>query len=98
VNLSLIVNPLAESDMAEAKAWYDERRSGLGDDFLLCVEEVFDRLRRTPELYSKVFDDLRLAPVRRFPYAVIYRADEDQVTVVAVYHTSRDPRQWQART
>jgi len=30
-------------------------------------------------------------------YAVIYRADEDQVTVVAVYHAHRDPRGWQDR-
>lgn len=97
VNLPLVVNPEAEADLAEAKAWYDERRLGLGDDFLLCVEEVLDRLRRTPGLYGKVLQDLRLALVRRFPYMVIYRVDEDQVTVLAVYHTLRDPRGWQQR-
>jgi hypothetical protein len=35
--------------------------------------------------------------VRRFPYAVIYRIDDDQTTVVAVYHSRRDPRGWQSR-
>jgi len=93
----LIVNPEAEADLAEVKLWYDGRRPGLGDDFLLCVEEALEGIRRTPELYGKAFEDLRLALVRRFPFAVVFRADEDQVTVVAVYHTRRDPRGWRGR-
>jgi plasmid stabilization system protein ParE len=97
VKLPLVVNPEAEADLADARQWYEERRPGLGTEFLLCVEEVFERLARTPRLYGTVFQDLRLAIVRRFPYAVIYRADEDQVTVVAVYHTHRNPRGWQGR-
>jgi plasmid stabilization system protein ParE len=95
--LPLTINPLAEGDLAEAKAWYDEKRIGLGGEFVLCVEEVFERVRRTPELYSTVFEDLRLAPVRRFPYLVVYRADQEEIAVVAVYHAHRDPRGWQER-
>jgi plasmid stabilization system protein ParE len=66
--------------------------------FLARVGEAFDRLQRMPELYGEVFQDLRLAQVPRFPYVVIYRIDDAQITVVAVYHTSRDPRGWQGRT
>lgn len=91
----LVVNPEAEEDLVEAKAWYNAQRAGLGDDLVLCVEEVFEGVRRMPELHGKVFQELRLALVRRFPFAVVYRADEDQITVVAVYHTRRDPRGWQ---
>jgi plasmid stabilization system protein ParE len=98
VNLPLIVNPEAEADLADAKVWYDAQRPGLGDEFLDGAREVFDRLRRMPHLYGKVFQDLRLALIRRFPYAVIYRVDDDQITVVAVYHNRRDPRGWQDRT
>lgn len=68
-----------------------------GDLFLAHVEEVFTQVERSPELFAKVFQDLRLARVRRFPYVIIYRVDDDQVTVVAVYHTSRDPRGWRRR-
>ena len=97
MNLPLIVNPEAEADLADATAWYDDQKPGLGDELLGCIQEVFDRLRQTPGLYGKVFQDLRLASVRRFPYVVVYRIDEDQITVVAVYHTRRDPRGWQSR-
>jgi plasmid stabilization system protein ParE len=95
--MPLIVNPEAEADLVEAKSWYDSQRTGLGDDFLLCLEETLQRLRRMPELYAKTFQDLRLALVRRFPFAVIYRIDDNQITVIAIYHTSRDPRSWQQR-
>ena len=93
----VIVNPEAEADLADAKAYYDRQRSGLGDDFLERVGEVLNSLGETPERHAKVFQELRRSLVRRFPYAVFYRVDDDQVTVVAVYHTRRDPRGWQGR-
>lgn len=97
MNRPLIVNPEAEADLADARAWYDGQRAGLGDLFLARVEEVFARIERTPELFDKAFHDLRLTRVRRFPYVVVYRIDDDQITVVAVYHTSCDPSGWQRR-
>jgi plasmid stabilization system protein ParE len=97
VNLPLIVNPEAEADLVDAKSWYDDVRPGLGDEFLRDVEDVLGGIRRMPELYGKVFQNLRLVLLRRFPYVVVYRVDEDQITVIAVYHTSRDPRGWQGR-
>lgn len=97
MNLPLIINPEAEADLVAAKAWYDARRPQLGNDFLLCVEEVFDGIQRMPQQHGVVFETLRLALVRRFPFAVVYRLDEDQITVLAVYHTRRNPRGWQGR-
>jgi hypothetical protein len=67
VNLPLVVNPEAEADLADAQAWYDRQRVGLGDELLLCIEEVFERIQRMPELHGKVFQDLRVTRVRRFP-------------------------------
>ena len=46
MSLPLIITPEAEEDLAEAKAWYERKREGLGDEFVLCVEEALDRIRR----------------------------------------------------
>lgn len=97
LSLPLIVIPEAEADLEEARAWYELQRRGLDDEFLDSIREVFDGIRRMPYLYAKVFQEFRLALVRRFPYAVVYRIDDDQITVMAVYHTRRDPRGWQGR-
>lgn len=93
----LIINPLAEDDLSGARDWYETQRDGLGDEFLLCVEETLDRIRRRPEIQAKIFGELRRGLVRRFPYGVFYRVDDRQITVVAIYHASRNPRGWQKR-
>lgn len=93
----LIINPEAEADLAEARSWYESKQEGLGDQFLQGVDDAFAGVRRSPEAYRVVYQDLRQAVVRRFPYHVLYRVDDDQITVVAVYHSRRDPRGWQRR-
>ena len=44
-----------------------------------------------------VHKDVRRAFMRRFPYGVFYRVEEDQIIVVGVFHARRDPKRWQAR-
>lgn len=97
MSVPLVVNPLAEADLDEAKTWYNKQRTGLGDDFLECVDEAFAQIVQWPKLGTNVYKDLRRKLVRRFPYAVFYRTDDDQITVVAVYNCKRDPSGWQQR-
>ncbi len=44
-----------------------------------------------------VYKDARCALLRRFPYAIYYRVKRDRIVVIAVFHSSRDPREWQSR-
>jgi toxin ParE1/3/4 len=97
MNRPLIVEPDAEDDLAKAKKWYDEQRLGLGDEFVLCVEEALDRIRRDPEAPAYIFKQVRRVPVKRFPYGIFYLVDADRISVIAVYHASRNPRGWQRR-
>jgi plasmid stabilization system protein ParE len=90
----LIVAPEAEQDLAEAYAWYEDQRIGLGEDFLSCVDACIEALCRTPEMCPEVYETYRRALVRRFPYAVFYEYTQDTVTVYSVFHTSRDPEKW----
>jgi len=94
---NVVLNPLAEADLIVGREWCDEHRNGSGIDFLVCAIKLFERLRQEPYRYGEEFEDLRIAPIRPFPYAVAYRVDGTQVTIVAVYHTRSDPRKWQSR-
>jgi plasmid stabilization system protein ParE len=93
----LILAPEAEQDIADAYAWYEDHRPGLGEEFLGSVEAALEAIRRTPETYSKVFEDFRRALLRRFPYAIFYERGKNSVTVYGVLHTSRDPAKWRKR-
>lgn len=94
---AFIVRPEAEEDLAEARQWYEERREGLGDEFLDQVDAAFERIQRMPLVPSPKYRNVRRVLLKRLPYAAFYLVDDEQITVIAVYHTSRDPRGWQSR-
>jgi plasmid stabilization system protein ParE len=87
----LIVAPEAEQDLAEAYAWYELRRVGLGEEFLTSVDASIHAICRAPEMHELVHENYRRALVRRFPYAVFYEYADGLVTVYCVFHTARDP-------
>ena len=93
----MIIRPEAEADLVNARDWYERQRGGLGAEFLLCVEEVLERIGRTPEMHAVVYEGVRRALTRRFPYVVYYRMEGNEVVVLGIFHTSRDPREWQSR-
>ena len=93
----LIIAPEAEQDLAEAYAWYEGRRIGLGEEFLNCVDACMEAIRRTPEMHTRVHENYRRGLVRRFPYAVFYEYVEGIATIYGVFHTSRDPDKWRQR-
>ncbi len=65
----IIFAPETEQDLVEAYAWYEDRRIGLGEDFLSCIDACIETIRRSPEIYPKVFENYRRALIRRFPNA-----------------------------
>jgi plasmid stabilization system protein ParE len=93
----LVLAPEADSDITEAYVWYEQRRIGLGEEFLTAVDACIERIRRQPEMYPVVHESYRRALVRRFPYAVFYEYAERTVTIYSVFHMSRDPEKWRAR-
>ena len=83
--------------MHGARDWYDEQHPSLGAEFLRSAEATFARIERNPELYPVVDEQSRRAPVRRFPFAIYYEIEPDQVVIYAVWHYRRDPKGWQQR-
>jgi toxin ParE1/3/4 len=95
--LQLVVRPEAQTDLLEARDWYNRQREGLGQEFVDSVEELFGRIRADPEFYAQTIKNIRRGKLRRFPYVVYYRALDDRTEVLAVLHGSRDARVWQRR-
>jgi plasmid stabilization system protein ParE len=93
----LIIAPEAQHDVDEAYSWYEDRRSGLGEEFLSCVDACIQAISRMPELYTRVHEEYRRALVRRFPYAIFYEYTSGKVIVFSIFHTSQDPKKWRSR-
>ncbi|MBI1248737.1 type II toxin-antitoxin system RelE/ParE family toxin [bacterium] len=87
----------AENDIAHAYQWYERCRSGLGEQFVSCIDDRIEIISQMPELYEKVYKEFRRAIVRRFPYVIFYELSENMVTIYGVFHASRHPDTWKKR-
>ena len=93
----LIIRTDAHADMAETALWYEKQVQGLGRDFLAKVDALFGMISNHPEMFPIIHRGARLAPLKRFPYLVIYKDFAEHISVVAVVHGARDPSHWQER-
>lgn len=97
MRLPVVLSPEAEKEYDEAVDWFENQRAGLGLDFANAIHAVLARLGANPRMHTVVYRDARKAVVRKFRYVVIYRVEPTRVSVVSVFHTSRDPKDWQSR-
>ena len=93
----LVLAPETEQDIAEAYAWYEDLRPGLGVEFLGCLDACIATIVRSPQLHGTVHESYQRALVRRFPYAVFYEYSRSTATIYGVLHTARDPEKWRGR-
>ncbi len=87
----IIIRPEAEVDLADAFSWYEDKRQGLGYDFLLQVEAGLKFVERSPEIHSGGYKGTRNHFIKRFPYKIIYIVEYKTVIVLAVLHGKRSP-------
>jgi toxin ParE1/3/4 len=87
----IIIKPEAEVDLADAFSWYEDKRQGLGYDFLLQVEAGLKFVERSPEIHSVGYKGTRNHFIKRFPYKIIYIVKYKTVIVLAVLHGKRSP-------
>ncbi len=101
MTLPLTISEEAAAEMVEAARWYETQRAGLGTDFLDAADEAVSRIADTPRIGSPVpgISDqmIRRAPVRRFPYHVVYLELPDRLQILAIAHDRRRPGYWAGR-
>ena len=70
--------PEVEDDALSGYAWYEGKAQGLGHEFLrtfyVCANEVL----RNPLISPKVHREFRRRLLRRFPYAVYFRMEDNE--------------------
>ena len=84
------IRSAAHADLRDARDWYEGRREGLGDEFLLVVADAMLALEETPERQPIYYRDFRRLLTDRFPYKIFYRVEGEAVIVFRVLHGARD--------
>jgi len=88
--LPLSYRPEVADDVVAAVGWYDDKRRGLGDDFLGEYSVAILRIRENPLLFAVAAHGLRSCRLKWFPYIVHFHEDDIGILIVAVMGGGRD--------
>lgn len=94
---AIVLRPDAEAELEDGQDYLEQFRPGSGAALEAAVEAAFARIVANPRLGTEVQPGVRRLMVSGTKYCVIYLFDDDAVDVVSVFHTSRDPADWQRR-
>jgi plasmid stabilization system protein ParE len=92
----------AAEELEEAVAWYELQRNGLGAELARAVDAALDVLESPTAPVVAIpgragTRGLKRLILRRFPFDVIVRQNNDEVVIIAFAHQSRRPGYWRSR-
>ena len=97
MNRARFVEPARLEVLAEV-GYYHRVEAGLGTKFLKSVEDATARALAYPLAGSPAQHRTRRVFLRDFPFALVYRSDEQGITIYALAHHARRPGYWRSRT
>jgi plasmid stabilization system protein ParE len=103
VSRSIEFEPEASLELSHAASWYEDRRSGLGSDFLRAADRTIERLAQQRILGLRIptldpASAVRRVAIPRFPYQIVFEVVDEVVRVLAVAHDHQRPRYWGGRS
>jgi toxin ParE1/3/4 len=90
----LIIRQRAEIQITEIFNWYENKRSNLGDDFLISLEDSLSNIEINPLAFQLKYKHIRAVYIKRFPFGIFYTVEQEKIIIMAVFHLSRNPRLW----
>jgi plasmid stabilization system protein ParE len=94
---AIILTPQAEDDLYQSYGWYENKRTGLGRDFITAVDACLHVISRNPQMYQVIYRSYRRSVVRRFPFSIIYGETDSAVIIYAVFDSRQDAEKWRER-
>lgn len=84
----------AELELLDAAQYYELQATGLGTEFLDKIDAAIEDIRKYPDRWPILKTNIRRRLVHRFPYALLYRVDSDEIIIQATMHLRRRPDYW----
>ena len=81
----------AKKDLKEGFYFYEHQREGLGHYFLETLSSDIESLRIFAGIHSIHFGKYYRLLSKRFPFAVYYLIEENEIRIYAVVDCRRDP-------
>lgn len=96
---SIDIAEAAENDIREAFIYYADQKDNLGSTFENQVKKAVDSIQSNPLKTQVRYQDTRVFLLNKFPFGIHFQVNEAEqaILIVAVFHTSLDPKKWTER-
>jgi hypothetical protein len=88
---------LAAQEFDDAINWYEMQSKGLGKLFKKHVIYQIDKIKVNPTWFLYEEAPIYKAFIPKFPYKILYTAEENKIIIWAIAHLHRKPWYWQSR-
>jgi hypothetical protein len=89
--VTIVILRSAIEDLWRGREFYEQQGEGLGDYFDESLPADIESLRLYAGIHSKAYGYHRML-AERFPFAIYYDVDEQEIRVRAVLDCRRDPK------
>ena len=94
---NLTFRPPAKNDLQEIINYYDSINPKLADVFLHQLDKAVYHIQEYPLSCQKKFRNIRVVFLKRFNYGVYFKIDQQNIAIIAILHSSRNPKTWRVR-
>lgn len=92
-------HPDAVVEAQEARDWYFKRSPLAASGFLQALDHALSAVLEAPRRWpERRFGCRQYVFPNRYPYSLVYRADDRGVKIIAVAHQKRHPEYWRDRS
>jgi plasmid stabilization system protein ParE len=89
--MNIRILPLANEDLINGYRFYEQQQQGVGAYFIDSLFADIDSLVLYHGVHSKHFDHYHRMLATRFPFAIYYTCESDDIVVYAVLDCRRSP-------
>lgn len=97
MNYSLSISEAAELDIRDAFLWYEDQKDNLGLTFEKHISRTIQNIQKNPLKIQVRYNQTRVVFLKKFPYGVHFNVSENEIIIIAVFHTSQSPQKWSKR-
>ena len=95
--MNIILHPAAEKEFSFAFHWYEKQMKGLGSEFSKAIDDTINKIKTSPLSFPVCYKTLRKAIIMKFPYIILFNIVQPNIRIIAIFHTSRSPLEWNTR-
>ncbi len=95
--LQLQIRTLAKEDIQQIVDYYEDISTQVTDNFLIDLYADLELLQGNPQIFQVKYRQTHVRYMKRFPFGIHYQFDTEKVVILAVLHTSKNPKVWESR-